>query len=103
MERQHTPAPWYDDETGEYITTARVIRRNGIVICRMECRYPMKKPEADANARLIVAAPELHALVTAYRAATSRTGVAAVLVDRAALDAADAAADALLARIDEAV
>lgn len=57
--------------------------------------------ETPANAQLIAKAPEMLDLIKRYRAATSRTGVAAVLVDRAALDAADAATDTLLAEMEE--
>lgn len=48
------------------------------------------------HARVIAAVPYLLDLVRRYRAATSRTGAAAVLVDRKELDSADADADRLL-------
>lgn len=86
MQTKHTPAPWQDDDSGEYVTTARVIRRNGIIICRMECRHPMTREEYNANARLIAEAPAMRerlarmatALSTAasYIARDTDTGIA---------------------------
>lgn len=107
---KHTPGPWLvgplagrDDANGN---DERVIHLydGGPVIATA---WPMGEdfdrtdaPEREANARLIAKAPELLELIRAYLNATSRTGVSAVLVDKAALDRADEAARALLAEID---
>ena len=99
----HTPGPWavkeYDNGfTGEY--GLHGIFAAGAVTPLVPSVWGSTLAESDANARLIAATPELRDLLERYRRATSRTGQTAVLVDKAALDAADADADALLARID---
>ncbi len=57
--------------------------------------------EQERILRAVEALPELIACLRVYAGATSRTGVAAVLVDRAALDAADVRARELLERLGE--
>ena len=54
----HTPGPWQLDAT-ERIYTGKIIRHNGVQICRMIDQVTTDTPEVEANARLIAAAPDL--------------------------------------------
>lgn len=54
----HTPAPWKIDETKKIYKPC--IRHNGIVVCLLlEAQLGVEVEEAEANAKLIAAAPEL--------------------------------------------
>lgn len=52
----HTPAPWSFDSTRDY-SPKRVIRHNGLVVCVL--LDSKADDEAEADARLIAAAPDL--------------------------------------------
>jgi hypothetical protein len=54
----HTLGPWQLDAT-ERIYTGKIIRHNGVQICRMIDQVTTDTPEVEANARLIAAAPDL--------------------------------------------
>lgn len=51
----HTPGPWYSDEF-EGITIFHDVKDRRFPICKLE---PISDGEAEANARLIAAAPEI--------------------------------------------
>ena len=63
-ETKFTPGPWAKVKSSTlYIAPASDINR---VIARMQCKRPAmfaEAVEADANARLIAAAPEMYALL----------------------------------------
>lgn len=61
----HTPTPWIDDDTRTF-SMKRVIRANGVVIATLPIvKAGMTADELEANARLLVAAPELFAALQA--------------------------------------
>src|SRR3990167_8336628 len=52
-----TPGPWLLDTT-ERCYTGKIVRHNGVQICRMIDQVTTDTLEVEANARLIAAAPE---------------------------------------------
>lgn len=64
-ETKHTPGPWQNDDTLKY-NQRHCIRHNGLIIALI-CKSAMDRTEqdAEANARLIAAAPELLEACTA--------------------------------------
>lgn len=67
----HTPGPWIVEFSGtggyDAMTGAWAIRKDSVLIAEVDqsdygqnhCDYEFHSPEAEANARLIAAAPEL--------------------------------------------
>lgn len=54
-----TPGPWQNDNTGK-VYSKHVIRKNGVIICSINMSFNSPgTAEAEANARLITAAPML--------------------------------------------
>jgi len=61
---QHTPGPWelgpsFEDEPGEVDVMVRPVRENGVIALAIARPEHRTEAEAEANARLIAAAPEL--------------------------------------------
>lgn len=72
MQRKHTPGPWTVQEEidGPVQNTRIVAHKKAVASTAQQCGRPHHWNEAEANARLIAAAPELleacEALVNAY-------------------------------------
>lgn len=58
MIEKSTPGPWEYDDSGKH-STYNVVRNNGMVVCRILPLSYKSHGSMEANARLIVAAPDL--------------------------------------------
>lgn len=99
---QHTPGPWSlcSAPASDPYTARNVVADNGETVATIASGYHHEQPftlsqdEARANARLIAAAPDLIAALSAIRAACTR------IEDDEEIDAAKALADAAIAKAE---